>query len=159
MSQYHRMFEHMHVSGADDWIRLHELLAEVRSDLPPSSYRPIIRKSGTQQRSEVMDASYLDSFRPVSAEVCAAFGDRFLDGSWTDGLTEVHLYWIGVILVCVQKTVWAISPTPHNSLTPTIIAFPPFEIKEVALWFCIEWWSDKGFQAFVIEATRNNEET
>ena len=159
ISQYHGAFQYMHADGGDDWIRLHEMIQAARASLQETHYRPVIHRSGTQRLRTDAEKAYLASYQPETAEVSAAFGDYFLDGSWPDCLSEVQRYWIGLTLVSVESVVWSISPTPNDSLTPTIIRFPPFEVKEVALWFCTEWWITKGFRKFIIEVGTKYEES
>lgn len=157
MSPFHKAFEAMH-TDSDEWIRLQELLREARGDLPKSNYLPTLPPFGDRPRSEVIEETYRASFHPVSAEVAEAFAARLLDGSWPDGLSDVHSYWIGVTLTLAERTIWTIAPTSNESLTPTIIPFPDHDFRQVALWFCTEWWAIKGGRLHLSEIKRRNEE-
>ncbi len=137
------MFHDMYAESGG-WLSVLELLADARSELPDSPYRPKLGPHESSSLKQAVQDAYNRSFPEVGPEVFSRFGERFLDGSWGDGMSDVERYWTGMILTMAQKTIWSFSPSISNSLRPTIVPFPDQDYRRVALWFCTEWWLAYG---------------
>ena len=150
-----RAYLDMH-ADAGGWLSVLELLSESRSELADSQYRPTLRTHESSDLKQAIQNAYYESFPPAQPEVFSRFAERFLDGSWGDGMSDVEVYWAGMILTMAQKTIWSFSPSISNSLRPTIVPFPEQDYRRVALWFCTEWWLAYGVDLHVSEIEVRN---
>lgn len=144
------MFADMHTDSGG-WLAVLELLSDAREELPDTPYRPTLGPYENDSLKQAIQDGYNRSFPKVSGEVFARFGERFLDGSWGNGLKDDEIYWARNILVMAEKTIWSFSPSISNSLRPTVVPFPDQDFRRVALWFCTEWWLAYGVDLHISE--------
>jgi len=135
-------------SDPKPWLNLFEEMQKARSELPISDFRPTIIRGENESFEQSVSSSLRAVFKPISQEILAALGDRFEDGQWPSNMRPEMIYFLRVILAQAMLQIGAIAPTSERPLTPTIIPFPKAPVAMVALWFCSEWWQEKGGALF-----------
>lgn len=154
MNEFYPLFGGMYTE-ASGWLSVQDLYLAADQDLAKSNYRLRGLSRAIAEGRPAVSELHGQSFSPVEAEVYSCFSDRLIGGSWPDDISEVHLFWIRVVLDYAGMTTQSLGPTPMNSLRPTIIPFPDHDYRQVALWFCTEWWSATGSSMHVRDTLRN----
>lgn len=126
---------------AGKWLALQDLLAGARRELPRAATEDPRRSAATVRGWAGRNQQ---EFLRVLPAVFEALGDRLLGGSWPNNLEVEEEEWISRILADATGVIAEIAPTPENPLKPTIIPFPNAAVEVAALWFCTEWWMERG---------------
>jgi len=98
-------------------------------------------------RSELRKA-----YSPYGVEVSVACGERFWNGVWPSMEPPVA-YWARIALGHVLLFVAGVCPRPDDDEYVTVFPFPDASVKDVAAWFCTDWWCQIGYEFYLGRVT------
>ncbi len=137
---------------ASQWIELSKLAERAKSLLPVSpgqEWVPTIQTTqGAPFQQHVQDVlqSYRKSHSQHQEQILSALAGFFGEGQFPQ-LQPPVVFWLKAMWRSVHIFACSVIVKRDGKLT-TIIPFPNAAVEQVAVWFCIERWMQRGLQEF-----------
>ena len=143
-----------HHCPTQQWIELHDSLAECLRRLPTTDWTPTIAPSGKQiddtERKRIQKAIF-DEYKSVVEPTSNAVVQIVTKGTWPP-LPPKELYFLRLMLSAAILFVRRIV-VGRGRQPVTIFPFPHAEVASVALWLLSEWWLEHGIHESYEAAT------
>jgi hypothetical protein len=137
------------------WMEFHELAREAStllSALDVEPWSPALPPSTKDFGSHFAEIHqiYSDSFDECTNEVYPALGKFFQEGQFLS-MRPQSAFWLKAMWACISRFV-ASALSERDGEVRTILPFPKAKVKEVAYWYCSEWWMSRGLEIAAYQA-------